>query len=98
LVIVIVDQLFKGLDRAEQSNTSSWQHAFLDRRAGGVKSVIDPVLAFLDLNLGRPANPDHRHAAGELCQTLLELFAIVVGGRVLDLSFDLLHARTDLGL
>ena len=44
------------------------------------------------------ADLDHGDAAGELGQTLLQLLAVVVGGRVLDLRLDLLDARLDVGL
>ena len=36
-----------------------------------------------------PPNSDHRDAAGELCQPLLQLLLVVVGGRLLDLRLDL---------
>ena len=39
----------------------------------------------LDLDLGRASDPDHRHAARELGQALLQLLAIVVRGGLLDL-------------
>jgi len=38
---------------------------------------------------GRP-DLDHRHPAGQLRQPLLQLLAVVVGGRLLDLGPDLL--------
>jgi hypothetical protein len=44
--------------------------------------VIHAILALLHLDLGRAADADHRDAARELGQTLLQLLAVVVrGGR-----------------
>ena len=53
-----------------------------------MESVVDPVLALLDLDLGRSANLDDRNPAGELGKPLLKLLAIIVGGGVLDLLAD----------
>src|SRR4029450_2026475 len=44
------------------------------------------------------ADADHRDAAGQLGQPLLQLLAVVVGGGLLDLLLDLGHAALDLGL
>ena len=42
--------------------------------------VIDAILAFLDLDLGRTADTDHRYTARQFGQPLLQLFTIIVGG------------------
>src|SRR5207247_861463 len=68
---------------------------FLDRGAGRVERAIDAILALLDLDLGRTADLDHRNAAGELGQPLLQLLAVVVGRRVLDLLADRGDSRLD---
>src|ERR1700720_1865174 len=60
--------------------------------------VIHAILALLHLNLGRAADADHRDAAGELGQTLLQLLTVVVRGGFLDLRLDLVDARLDVGL
>ena len=52
-------------------------------------------LLLLDLDLGGAADLDDRHAAGELGQPLLQLLAVVVGGRLLDLRLDLRDAALD---
>src|SRR5438093_1014272 len=44
---------------------------------------------------GRP-DLDHRHAAGQLCQPLLQLLAVVIRRGLLDLGADLLDAALDL--
>src|SRR5262249_49443615 len=45
-----------------------------------------------------PADADYRDTAGELCQPLLQLFAVVVRGRLLDLLLDLRDAALDVVL
>src|SRR6478672_11148802 len=71
---------------------------FLDSRAGRMHRVIHAILALLDLDFGRAADPDHRDAAREFRQTLLQLLAVVVRGGLLDLRLDLGHAGLDVGL
>ena len=60
--------------------------------------VIDAILLFLHLDLSRAADADHRDAADELGEALLKLFAVIIGGRLLDLRLDLGDARLDIGL
>src|SRR5690606_16078559 len=50
---------------------------------------------FLHFGLGGGPDIDHGNAAGELGEALLELFAVVVGGGLLDLTADLLDAALD---
>ena len=70
---------------AQQRDAAARQDAFLDRGAGRMHRVVDAVLALPDLDLGRAADADHRHAAGELGEPLLQLLLVVVGGGLLDL-------------
>ena len=60
--------------------------------------VIDTVLAFVDLQFGRAAYPDAPQHRRELCQPLLKLLAVVVGGRLVDLRLDLVDAGLDVRL
>src|SRR5262249_9643997 len=69
--------------------------AFFHRSAGGVQGVINAVLAFLHFDFRRAADLDHRNAARELRETLLQLLTIVVGGGVFDLLADLADAGFD---
>ena len=82
---------------AQERNAAAGDDAFLDRRAGGVERVVDAVLLLLDLDLGRAADADHRDAAGELGQPLLQLLLVVVGRRLLDLRLDLGDPALDVG-
>ena len=90
--------LLQGLAGTQQRDAAARQDAFLDRGAGGMHRVVDAILALLHLDLGRAADADHRNAAGELGQTLLQLLTVVVRGGLLDLRLDLRHARLDVGL
>ena len=89
LVVVLRADLLERLAGAQQRNAAARQDAFLDRGAGRVHGVIDAILALLHLDLGRAADADHRDAARELGEPLLQLLAVVVGGGLLDLRLDL---------
>src|SRR5205814_4945349 len=52
----------------------------------------------LHLDFGGTADADYRNAAGELCEPLLQLLTIIVGGGFLDLLPDLGAAALDVGL
>src|SRR5262249_45466444 len=69
--------------------------AFLDRGARRRQRILDAVLLFLQLDLGRGADFDHRHATGQLGQPFLQLLAIEVAGGLVDLSPNLLDATLD---
>ena len=87
--------LVKRGDRVDQRHAAARDDAFLDRGAGCAQRILDAVLLLLELGLGGGADFDDRNAAGELGQPLLQLLAIVVGGRGLDLGADLLDAALD---
>ena len=53
------------------------------------------MLTFLELNLGCSTGLDDCHAAGELCQALLELLAVVIGIGGLDFLTQLADACLD---
>src|SRR5579859_2660232 len=86
------------LGSTQQGYAASRNDAFLDRRAGRMHRVINAILALPHLDLGRAADADHRDAARELGQTLLQLLTVVVRGGLLDLRLDLRDARLDVGL
>src|SRR3954453_2958893 len=88
-------QLFGG---AQQSDAAARYDAFFNRCTGRMHCVIHAILALLDFDFGRAADADHRDAACELGQTLLQLLTVVVRGGLLDLRLDLRHARLDVGL
>ncbi len=71
---------------AKHRDAAAGQDALFDRRAAGVQGVLDAGLLLLHLDLGGRADVDLGDAAGELGQTLLQLLAVVVAGRRLDLA------------
>src|ERR1700690_4269474 len=62
-----------------------------------MECVLHAGLLLLHLDLGGRADIDDGDAPGELGEALLELLAVVVGGGLLDLAADLLHAALDVG-
>src|SRR6516164_3506912 len=60
--------------------------------------VVDPVLLFLDLDLGGAADANYRDTAGELCQPLLQFLAVIIRGRLVDLLADLRTPALDIVL
>src|SRR5665647_2538815 len=98
LVFVVGLHPLEGFGGAQQRDAAARQDAFLDRGAGGMHRVIDAILALLHLDFGGAADADHRNAAGQLGQTFLQLFLVIVRGCFLDLRLDLGDARLDLGL
>ncbi len=75
----------KHRNRADQRHPAARHDALFDRRAGRRERVLHPMLLLLHLDLGRRADVYHRNAAGKLRQPLLQLLAVIVGGRILDL-------------
>src|SRR5689334_11568833 len=95
LIVILALQSFERLGRIEKRSAATGNDAFLDRGTGRMKRVVDAVLALLDFDLGRTADLDHRNAAGELGQSLLQLLTVVVRRGVLDLLTDRLGPRLD---
>jgi hypothetical protein len=60
-----------------------------------VHRILDSGLLLLHLGLGGCADLDDGDAADELREALLELLAVVVGSRVVDLRADLLDAARE---
>src|SRR5216684_3046437 len=97
LVVVLGAKPLEVLGGTEQGDAAARHDAFFNRRTGRMHRVIDAVLALLDFDFGRAADADHRDAACELGQTLLQLFPVVVRGGFLDLRLDLADAGFDVG-
>src|SRR5207248_10163199 len=83
---------------AQQGDAAAGYDAFFNSRTGRMHRVINAILALLDLDFGRATDADHRDAARELGQTLLQLLTVVVRGGLLDLRLDLIDPRLDVGL
>src|SRR4029077_3970104 len=98
LVVVLGAQALEVLGGAEQGDAAAGQNAFFYSRAGRMHRVINTILALLHLDLGGAADADHRNAASELGQPLLQLLTVVVRGGFLDLRLDLRYAAFDVDL
>src|SRR3979490_1726379 len=98
LVVVRGLDALELLGGTEQGDAAARHDAFFNRRTGRMHRVINAILALLDFDLGRAADADHRDAARELGQTLLQLLTVVVRGGFLDLRLALVDARLDVGL
>ena len=83
---------------AHQRNAAARDDALFDGRAGCVHRILDARLLLLHLGLGCSADLDDGNAANQLGQPLLQLLAVVVGGGLLDLRANLLHAALDLAV
>src|SRR5690606_28511310 len=81
-----------GIHAAQQRESAARYDAFGDRGLGGSDRVVQRVLLRLHLRLRRRTDADHRDAARELGEPLLELLLVVVAGGFLDLAADLRHA------
>src|SRR5205085_5491016 len=84
LLVAVALELAEHDLRAQQRDAAARNDALFDGRAGRVQRVLDAGLLLLHLGLGRGADIDDRHAARELRETLLQLFLVVVRGRLLD--------------
>src|SRR5438874_7251343 len=95
---------FKALDvverflRAKQRNTATWDDAFLNRRTRSVQRVFDPSFLLFHLGLSRSADVDDCNTAREFRQALLQFLAIVIAGRLFNLTTDLSNAALYIGL
>jgi hypothetical protein len=68
----------RPLGRLSSATPPRGRIPFLDGSAGRMHGVVNTVLALLNLDLGGTPDADHRDAAGELGQPLLELLAIIL--------------------
>src|SRR4051812_47509208 len=93
LEVELVERDGRGL---RESDATTGDDALLDGGLGVADGVLDTVLALLELDLGRGAGLDDGDATGQLGQALLQLLAVVVGVRLLDLGADLVHPALDL--
>src|SRR6267143_575520 len=98
LVVVLGAKPLEVLGGTQQGDAAARHDAFFNRRTGRMHRVINAILALPHLDFGRAADADHRDAARELGQTLLQLLTVVVRGGFLDLRLDLVDAGLDVGL
>src|SRR3546814_9927589 len=95
LVVIGALQAIQRPGGIEQRSAAAGNDAFLNGRAGGVKRVVDAILALLHFDFRSAAALDHPHAARKLGETLLQLFTVIVRRSRLDLRADLLDPALD---
>ena len=91
LVAEDLDLVERG-ERVDEDRAATGDHALLDAGTSRRQRVLDAVLLLLQLDLGGRADLEHRDATRQLGEALLELLAVEVAGRVLDLELDLADA------
>src|SRR3954468_23566731 len=95
LVTVQLQLLERAGRGLRESDATTGDDALLDGGLGVAHRVLDAVLALLQLDLGRGTRLDDGDATGQLGQPLLQLLAVVVGVRLLDLGADLVDPTLD---
>src|SRR5262249_44503868 len=86
---------FAGERRPQQGHASAGKDAFGDGCAGGVQSVFDAGLLLLHFAFGGRPHVDLGDASRQLGDPLVQLFLVVVAGRVLALLADLVDPGLD---
>lgn len=95
LILIGRRERFQSLVRVKQSYAAAGDNAFLDRGTGCVQSIINAVFLFLYFNFRSAADFDYCHTAGNLGQTFLQLFAVIVRRGFLNLFADLIGTGLD---
>ena len=95
---VVGYDLLHALHRGQQGHAAAGHDALFNSRAGSSQRVFDAQLALLHFDFGGRAYLDDSYAAGQLGQTLLQLFAVIIRGGLGDLRADLRHAGVDIAL
>src|SRR5262249_52085007 len=98
LVSILEFETVKGALTAQQRNASARHNSFLDGGASRVHCIFDASLLFLQLCFGGRANLDHRNAANQLREALLEFLTIVIRGRLFNLRANLLYPAFNISL
>ncbi len=81
-----------GLQSTDQCHATARYHAFFNGCTGCVQGVFNAGFLLFHFNFGASANLDHCNAAGQLGQTLLQFFTVVVRGSFGNLGADLIDA------
>ena len=89
-------ELFKCWDAPKQGHAPAGNNAFLDSSARCVHGILHTSLLLFQLGLGGSTDFNHRYAAHQLRQSLLQLFLIVVRSGLFDLRAELLDTALDL--
>ncbi len=95
LVIVLTLELLQSLSGADVGYTTTWKITFLHRGAGGVESILNPVLFLLHLDLGTGTYIEHSDSSCQFAKSFLKFLLVVVRSGVLNLLADLGDSVSD---
>ena len=85
-----------GVDTPQQRQAAAGNNSLSNGSLGCADRVVECLLLRFHLRFGRSADTDDGDSAGKFCQSLLQLFFVVIAGRFLDLAADLFNATVDL--
>ena len=80
---------------AQECDAATRNDTFFNSSAGGVQSIFHACFLFLHFDFGRRTDTDHGNTACQLGNALLQLFFVVVAGRVVDLFAHRRNTRLD---
>src|SRR6201999_2119075 len=98
LLVTFDGEVLQDLGSAQQSHAAAGNDTFLDSRTSGMQSIFHASLLFLHFGFGSRADLDHRDAASQFGQPLLQFFTVVVRSGLIDLGAQLLDAAFDRAL
>ena len=78
LFVAFEPELVQSAFAANQSHAAAGDDPLFQGGLGGALGIFQQCLAFLHFGLGRRADVDLSHAAGQLGQAFLQFFAIVI--------------------
>src|SRR5665811_1756195 len=96
LVTLEIELQERSVGRLKQGHAATGDDSFFNSSLGIADSVLDAVLALLELNLGSRARLDDSNATGKLGKALLKLLTVVVRVGLVDLGADLVDATSNL--
>src|ERR1035437_4127057 len=96
LVTLEIELQERSVGRLEQGHAATGDDSLFNSSLGVADSVLDAVLALLELDLSGRTRLDDSNATGKLGEALLELLAVVVRVGLVDLGADLVDAARDL--
>ena len=93
--MIITFQVFDGLQGTYQGNTTARYHTFFYCSTSGVQGIFNTGLLLFHFNFSGSTNFDYRNTAGQLGNTFLQFFLVVVRSGFFNLSTNLVNAVFD---
>jgi len=88
--------LSDGINAAYKGEPAAWHNSFSNGRLGRADRVVQRFLFRLHFSFGGCPDPDHRDAACELGEALLQLLSIIIARRYFDFMPNMGAAAVDL--